>query len=126
MLQTAPRVGNQNSHPVLGLLPEIDRLKGKQVGSLTGVVPRARDSGMVRGKRTIFGGRAEVRTALSMAALPAIRFNPVLRAFYRRLRAAGKAAKVALIAVARKLLTILNAMIRDMKPWDPNMAKNLT
>ena len=98
MLQTAPRVGNQTSHTVLGLLPEIDRLNGKQVGSLTGVVPRARDSGMVRGKRTIFGGRAEVRTALSMAALPAIRFNPVLRAFYRRLRAAGKAAKVALIA----------------------------
>ena len=118
VLQSVPGVGAQTSRTLLGAVPELGRLTGKQIASLAGLAPRARDSGTVRGARTIFGGRAEVRTALDMASLSAMRWNPELRAFYRRLRQAGKAAKVALIAVSRKLLTIANAMIRDMKPWE--------
>lgn len=121
VLRSVPGVGPQTSRALLGSLPELGSLTGKQMASLAGLAPRARDSGTVRGARTIFGGRAEVRTALSMASLSAARFNPELRAFYRRLREAGKPAKVALTAVSRKLLTILNAMIRDMKPWEPKM-----
>lgn len=119
VLRSVPGVGPQTSRVLLGSLPELGRLTGKQVASLAGLAPRARDSGTVRGARTIFGGRAEVRTALYMASLSAMRFNPELRAFYRRLKQAGKASKVALTAVSRKLLTILNAMIRDMTPWEP-------
>jgi transposase len=121
VLRSVPGVGPQTSRALLGLLPELGRLSGKQVSALAGLAPRARDSGTVRGARTIFGGRAEVRTALDMASVSAARFNPELRAFYERLREAGKAAKVALVAVARKLLTIANAMVRDMKPWTPKM-----
>jgi transposase len=119
VLRSVPGIGPQTSRALLGLLPELGELTGKQVSALAGLAPRARDSGTVRGARTIFGGRAEVRTALYMASVSAMRFNPDLRAFYRRLRQAGKAAKVALTAVSRKLLTIANAMIRDMKPWTP-------
>lgn len=121
VLQSMPGVGKQTSRVLVGSLPELGRLSSKKMASLTGLAPRARDSGTVRGARTIFGGRADVRTALYMAALSAVRFNPTLRAFYRRLREAGKPAKLALTAVSRKLLTILNAMIRDMKPWEPNL-----
>jgi transposase len=121
VLQSVPGIGKQTSRVLVGSLPELGSLTGKKIVSLTGLAPRARDSGTVRGARTIFGGRGEVRTALYMAALSAVRFNPVLRAFYRRLRTAGKSAKLALTAVSRKLLTILNAMIRDMKPWEPNL-----
>jgi transposase len=121
VLRSVPGIGPQTSRALLGLLPELGELTGKQVSALAGLAPRARDSGTVRGARTIFGGRAEVRTALYMASVSAMRFNPDLRAFYRRLRQAGKAAKVALTAVSRKLLTIANAMIRDMKPWTPKM-----
>ena len=121
MLRSVPGVGPQTSRMLLGMLPELGELTGKQISALAGLAPRARDSGTVRGVRTIFGGRAEVRRALYMASVSAMRFNPTLRAFYLRLREAGKAAKLALIAVARKLLTIVNAMIRDMKPWEPNM-----
>ena len=104
-----------------------DRLTdGQAGGALAGLAPRARDSGTVRAARTIFGGRADVRTALSMAALSAMRHNPELRAFYQRLRKAGKAAKVAITAVSRKLLTIVNAMIRDMKPWELKMTATAT
>lgn len=119
VLRSVPGVGPQTSRMLLGSLPELGRLTGKRVASLAGLAPRARDSGTVRGARTIFGGRAEVRTALYMASLSAVRFNPELRAFYQRLKGAGKASKVALTAVSRKLLTILNAMIRDMTPWEP-------
>ena len=121
VLQSVPGVGPQTSRTLLGLLPELGTLTGKQVAALAGLAPRARDSGTVKGARTIFGGRAEVRTALYMASLSAMRFNVDLRTFYKRLRQNGKAAKVALTAVSRKLLTIVNAMIRDMKPWTPNM-----
>jgi transposase len=121
VLQSVPGIGKQTSRVLVGLLPELGQLSAKQVASLAGLAPRARDSGTMRGTRTIFGGRADVRTALYMAALSSVRFNPILRIFYRRLREAGKAAKLALTAVARKLLTIVNAMIRDMKPWEPNL-----
>jgi transposase len=121
ILRSVPGIGPQTSRALLGLLPELGQLSGKQVSALAGLAPRARDSGTVKGARTIFGGRAEVRTALYMASVSAMRFNPDLRAFYKRLRQAGKAAKVALVAVARKLLTVANAMIRDMKPWEPKM-----
>jgi transposase len=82
-----------------------------------GVAPLARDSGTLRGKRLVYGGRASVRSALYLAALCGRRWNPTLRVFYERLRAAGKPPKVALIACARKLLTILNAMLRNQTPW---------
>jgi transposase len=121
VLRSVPGIGPQTSRALLGLLPELGTLKGKQVAALAGLAPRARDSGTVRGARTIFGGRAEVRTALYMASVSAMRFNPDLRAFYQRLRESGKAAKVAITAVSRKLLTIVNAMIRDMKHWEPKM-----
>jgi transposase len=120
VLRSIPGVGEQTSRALLGHLPELGALTGKRIAALAGLAPRARDSGATRGPRSIFGGRKEVRTSLYMAALSASRYNPALRAMYRRLRAAGKKAKVALVAVARKLLTIANAMIRDMKPWAPD------
>jgi transposase len=117
VLRSIPGVGDQTSRMLLGRLPELGRLTGKRIAALAGLAPRARDSGAREGVRTIFGGRKEVRTALYMAALSAVRHNPPLRAVYARLRAAGKKPKVALTAIARKLLTIANAMIRDMRPW---------
>ena len=121
LLRSVPGIGPQTARMLIGGLPELGRLNGKQVAALTGLAPRARDSGTVRGARTIFGGRAEVRTALYMAAVAAMRFNPILKVFHARLLQKGKAAKVALIAVSRKLLTIANAMIRDRLPWSPNL-----
>lgn len=121
ILRSVPGVGPQTARTLLGSMPELGTLSRQQIAALAGLAPRARDSGSSRGTRTIFGGRAEVRTSLYMAALAAARYNPALKAFYARLRDAGKAAKVALVAVARKLLTILNAMIRDKKVWEPNM-----
>ena len=121
LLRSVPGIGDQTSRALLGLLPELGKLTGKQVSALAGLAPRARDSGTVQGARTIFGGRAELRKALYMASISATRFNPELRSFYQRLIEAGKAAKTAITAVSRKLLTIVNAMIRDMKPWTPKM-----
>jgi transposase len=86
---------------------------------LIGVAPFNRDSGTLRGRRTVYGGRAEVRAVLYMGALVATKHNPVIKAFYQRLLAAGKAKKVALTACMHKLLTIMNAMVRDLKPWQP-------
>ncbi|MEX1204063.1 MAG: IS110 family transposase [Dongiaceae bacterium] len=100
-------------------LPELGTLDRKQIAALVGVAPFNRDSGKRRGKRAIWGGRAGVRAALYMAALAATRFNPVIVAFHQRLRAAGKPPKVALVACMRKLLIILNAMLRDRRPWQP-------
>jgi transposase len=94
-------------------LPELGQLDGKAVAKLVGVAPLARDSGQWRGRRTVWGGRAGVRTALYMSALSAMRFEPTLREFYQRLRSRGKAAKVAIVAVMRKMLVILNARMRD-------------
>lgn len=121
LLQSVPGIGPIVSATLLGKLPELGRLTHKQIAALAGVAPLARDSGTLRGKRMVWGGRAPVRTALYMAALCGRRWNPQLRPFYERLIAAGKPKKVALIACARKLLTILNAMARDNQPWAPPM-----
>ncbi len=99
-------------------LPELGQLQRRQIGKLVGVVPLANDSGERKGKRSVWGGRAWVRAVLYMATLSAIRFNPVIKAFYDRLVAAGKPKKVAIVACMRKLLTILNAMVRDGTTWD--------
>jgi transposase len=119
LLQSAPGVGPVVSRTILSELPEIGTLSGKRIAALVGVAPVARDSGRKSGTRSIAGGRAGVRSGLYMAILSAVRYNPVIRAFYQRLREAGKAVKVAQVAVMRKLLTILNAMVRDHRQWNP-------
>ena len=105
------------SRTVIGDLPELGTLPRKQIAALVGVAPPARDSGTLTRKRLVWGGRAPVRAALFTRALVGTRCNPVLRAFYRRLLAAGKPKKVALTACMRKLLTILNAMMRTNTTW---------
>jgi transposase len=117
LLRTVPGVGRILSCTLIGELPELGQLTRKQIAALVGVAPHARDSGTLRGKRMIWGGRAPIRAVLYMAALVATKFNPVIRAFYQRLRLAGKPAKVAITACMRKLLTILNAMMRSGEPW---------
>lgn len=117
LLQSVPGVGPVLATTLIAELPELGRLDRKQIAALVGVAPFNRDSGTLRGKRAIWGGRASVRAALYMAALTAARCNPVVRAFYLRLLTAGKAKKVALTACMRKLLTILNAILRDARPW---------
>ncbi len=117
LLRSVPGVGPVVSRTLLGELPELGTLSHRQIAALVGVAPRARDSGTLRGKRVVWGGRASVRAVLYMAALVACRCNPVIRSFHQRLQAAGKAPKVALVACMRKLLTILNAMLRDGSRW---------
>jgi len=118
LLETAPGVGEITALTLLAELPELGQLNRKQIAALVGVAPLNRDSGVFTGKRRIWGGRATVRTVLYMAALAAVRSqHGVLAEFHRRLRAAGKPFKVAIVAVMRKLLTILNAMVRTNQPW---------
>jgi transposase len=117
LLQSVPGIGPVVSCTLLGELPELGTLSHKQIAKLVGVAPLARDSGTLRGKRMIWGGRASVRTALYQAALSARRWNPRVRLFYERLRAAGKPPKVALVACARKLLVMVNAMVRSNTRW---------
>ena len=117
LLQSVPGVGKATSRVLLASLPELGALNRREIAAIAGVAPLNRDSGQYRGKRTTWGGRADVRTALYMAALVASRFNPLLKAFYARLCAAGKPKKVALVAVMRKLLTILNSILKNEKPW---------
>jgi transposase len=119
LLQSVPGVGRVVSLTLLAELPELGRLSHKEIAALVGVAPLNRDSGTLRGKRLVYGGRAPVRAVLYMAALVASKCNPVIRTFYLRLRAAGKPAKLALTACMRKLLTILNAIARDGTPWQP-------
>jgi transposase len=126
LLQSVPGVGPVVSGTLLAELPELGRLDRKRIAALAGLAPFNRDSGQLRGRRTIFAGRAPVRTALYLAALVASRFNPELRDFYQRLLKTGKPKKVALVAVARKLLTILNAMARDQVPWSPEPLRSKT
>jgi transposase len=121
ILESAPGVGQVTGFTLLADLPELGQLNRQKIAALVGVAPYNRDSGSKRGKRRIFGGRASIRRVLYMATLSATRHNPVIRAFYQRLLAAGKAKKVALTACMRKLLTILNAMMRTGKPWDSSM-----
>jgi len=121
LLRTVPGVGPVLSLTLLAELPELGRLSRREVAKLAGVAPLARDSGTLRGHRYVHGGRASVRAVLYMAALVATRRNPVIRAFYKRLLAAGKPKKLALVACMRKLLTILNAMARSGVRWEaPN------
>lgn len=117
LLQSAPGVGPVLSRTLLAALPELGRLSHKQIAALVGVAPLARDSGTRRGRRRVWGGRAPVRAVLYMGALAAARHNPIIRAFYQRLVAAGKPKKVALTACMHKLLTILNAMVRANTAW---------
>lgn len=121
LLQSVKGIGTVVSRTLLAVLPELGSLSRQQVAALAGLAPINRESGTWRGRRSISGGRAEVRSVLYMAAVTAMRSNPALKRFYERLVAAGKLKKVALTAVARKLLTIVNAMLRDQKPWDPSL-----
>lgn len=123
LLKSVPGIGPVVSRTVLAELPELGNLNRKQIAALVGVAPLNWDSGLLRGRRAVWGGRSHVRTALYMAALTASRRNPVIRDFYKRLRAAGKAPNVALVACMRKLLVILNAMIRHRVPWRPVIAQ---
>lgn len=122
LLRSVPGVGPHTAQCLLTQLPELGRLSRRQVAALVGVAPFAHDSGTWRGRRRTWGGRAPVRTALYMATLVASRHNPVIQAFYGRLVQAGKPKKLALVAAMRKLLTILNAMVRQEQPWDPQIA----
>jgi transposase len=119
LLQSVPGVGPLTSQSLLAWLPELGALNRKQIAALVGVAPFNRDSGQLRGRRTVWGGRKQVRTPLYMATIAACRFNPVIRAFYLRLLQVGKRTKVALTACMRKLLTILNAVLKHQRPWCP-------
>ena len=122
LMVSAPGVGKVLAFTLLSELPELGRLNRRQIAALVGVAPLNRDSGQLRGHRGIWGGRASVRRALYMAAVAALRWNPVVSRLYRRLVAAGKPAKVALVACMRKLLVILNAMLRSGTSWMPRAA----
>lgn len=124
LLRTVPGVGPALARTLLAELPEFGTLAHRRLSALVGVAPFAHDSGKMRGKREVWGGRARVRTALYMGALVASRHNPTIREFYERLVAAGKPKKVALVACMRKLLSILNAMMRDRVSWRPTHASH--
>lgn len=122
LLTSVKGVGPTTASTLLAQLPELGKLNRKQITALVGLAPMNRDSGTLRGHRHIFGGRAEVRRVLFVAALVGTRFNPVLRAFYVRLVAAGKPKKVALVACMHKLLVILNAIARTKSPWNSELS----
>jgi transposase len=117
LLTSVPGVGAVTTTTMLAQLPELGALNRRAISGLVGVCPYSRDSGTLRGRRCIWGGRAQVRAALYMATLVATRHNPVIRAYYRKLLGAGKLKKVALVACMRKLLVILNAIIKHDQPW---------
>jgi len=122
ILMSVPGVGLLTSAVLLGYLPELGKLSGKEIAALAGVAPFNRDSGEQKGKRAVWGGRKEVRAALYMATVAAVRWNPTLRGFYQRLLGAGKPVKMALVACMRKLLVILNAMAKRGTTWSPTYA----
>jgi transposase len=117
LLSSVPGVGAVTTTTMLAQLPELGSLNRRAISGLVGVCPYSRDSGTLRGRRCIWGGRANVRAALYMATLVATRHNPVIRAYYQKLLSAGKMKKVALVACMRKLLVILNAIIKHNQPW---------
>lgn len=125
LLRSVPGVGPVLAVTLLAELPELGTLNRKQIAALVGVAPLNRDSGTIQGKRVTWGGRATVRAALYMGALVAVRHNPLLKAMYTRLLAVGKAKKVALVACMRKLLTILNAIVRARMPWKPETSRKV-
>jgi transposase len=122
LLTSMPGIGPSVASTLIGDLPELGSLCRRQIAALTGVAPFNRDSGTLRGKRRIRGGRAHSRTALFLSAMVATRYNPDIKRFYQRLLAAGKHKKVALTACIRKIVTALNAMLRDDKPWQSSFA----
>ena len=119
LLRSVPGIGPVTACTLIADLPELGRLDRRRIAALVGLAPFARDSGTFRGRRMISGGRAPVRRVLYMATLTAIKHNPAIRVFYLRLVAAGRPGKLALTAAMRKLLTVLNAMLRDRRPWHP-------
>jgi len=121
LLQFAAGIGPVASATLIAELPELGKLNRREIAALVGVAPMANDSGSSKGRRRVQGGRFEIRRALYMATLTATRYNPAIKAFYERLKAAGKMPKVALVAYMRKLLTTLNAMVRTGKPWDKSL-----
>jgi transposase len=121
LLASVPGVGPTTASGLIADLPELGKLNRQEIASLVGVAPVNRDSGQMRGRRTIFGGRARARCTLYMAAFSATRCNPVIRRFAERLRAAGKPFKVIVVAAMRKLLTILNVMLKENQRWDPKL-----
>ena len=117
LLTSVPGIGRITARTLIAELPELGSIDRRRLAALVGVAPINRDSGAMRGHRAIAGGRADVRRVVFMAAVTAIRWNPPIRDLYLRLRARGRPAKAALVAAMRKLLTILNAILRDGKPW---------
>lgn len=126
IIQSVPGVGPNLSITLLSDFPELGSLNRKQTAALGGVAPFNRDSGTLRGKRTIWGGRDVVRTATYMSVFVAIRFNPLLKSFFERLIAVGKPRKVAMVACMRKLLCILNAMLKNRTPWTYSVSQLIT
>jgi len=122
-IDSAPGIGPVTAHMLVTELPELGRLNRRQIAALVGVAPIARDSGVFRGKRITGGGRKDVRSRLFMPTLVAVRYNPVLKAYYTRLLSRGKCKMVALVAAMRKLLCILNAMTKNNQKWNPNLIK---
>lgn len=122
LLQSVPGIGKITALVLIADLPELGHLNRKEIAALVGLAPFNRDSGLLKGKRSIWGGRASVREVLYMACVVASRWNPVIKRFYQRLRQEGKVFKVAITACMRKLLTILNAMVRSQKRWQPALA----
>jgi transposase len=125
LLRSVPGIGPVACSTLIAGLPELGTLSRRQIAASVGVAPLNRDSGTLRGRRMVWGGRSQIRTALYMGTLVAVRFNPALKSFYSRLRAAGKPPKSALIACMRKLLTVLNAILKNRKPWS-RQCPNLT
>jgi transposase len=122
LLRSVPGVGEVLSRTLQASLPELGQLERRKIAALVGVAPFARDSGTLRGRRRIWGGRADVRAVLYMATLSAVQHNPVIRAHYEQLVKRGKLGKVALVACMRKLLTILNSVLKHAQPWSPRLA----
>ena len=122
LLRSVPSVGRVSSSTLIALLPELGALSHRRIVALVGLAPLNDDSGKRFGRRHIWGGRSEVRSVLYMATISALRSNPVIRTTYQRLVAAGKPKKVAIVACMRKLLSILNAIVRDQTPWNPAIA----
>ncbi len=122
LFMTTKGVGLKTSYTLIGELPELGKVNNRKIAALAGVAPYCRDSGTLKGKRTTWGGREKVRSALYMATLSATKFNPAIKEFYDRLIAKGKPRKVAMVACMRKLLTILNAMVKNNEPWQEKLA----
>ncbi|MDK1082174.1 MAG: transposase, partial [Anaerolineae bacterium] len=123
VIQSFKGLGKVTSHALLAEIPELGKLNRKQIAALAGLAPMNKDSGKKKGERSIQGGRHRARTLLYMPTLSAIRSNPFIREFYTRLLEQGKPKKVAVTACMRKVLVILNSMVRNMEPWQPNFAQ---